>query len=85
MKIIEHIYSNGTPDPIIIANNCVYIPENIQEITKETEDGLINEYEYSCKVYDKDEYIILMSQQTNRIAELEDELAAAKILLGVDE
>jgi len=26
-----------------------------------------------------------MAQQTSRIAELEDELAAAKILLGVDE
>lgn len=85
MKHIQHVYSNGIPNAIEILNDQVYIPQNIHEFEQETLDGIITGYEYDCDIYSKDEYIVLMSQQTSRITELEDELAAAKILLGVDE
>ncbi len=85
MKYIEHVYSNGEPKQFEILNDQVYVPINVQKFTKITQDGEISGYEFDCNVYDKDQYILLLAQRTNRIAELEDELAAAKILLGVDE
>lgn len=85
MKHITNIQSNGAPNSIEIFGNEVFIPLNVHEFNEQTEDGVISGYQYDCDIYTKDEYIILMAQQTTRIAELEDELAAAKILLGVDE
>lgn len=85
MKHITNIYSNGIPNSIEIFNDQVFIPHNIQEVTEQTIDCTRTGYKYDCDIYTKDEYIILMAQQSNRITELEDELAATKILLGVDE
>ena len=85
MKQITNIHSNGIPNSVEIFSDQVFVPKNIHEFSKITDDGTITGYEFDCDVYTKDQYIILMAQQTNRIAELEDELAAAKILLGVDE
>ena len=85
MKHITNIYSNGIPNSVEMFNNQVFIPQNIREFSEETIDGSITGYVFDCDVYTKDEYIILMAQQTQRIAQLEDELSATKILLGVDE
>lgn len=85
MKHITNICSNGVPNSVEIFKDQVFIPKNIHEFSEETVDGTVTGYEFDCDVYTKDQYIILMAQQTSRIAELEDELAAAKILLGVDE
>lgn len=85
MKHITNIYSNGIPNSVEIFNDQVFVPHDIHEINEETADGTITGYEFNCDIYTKDEYITLMAQQTARIAQLEDELAAAKILLGVDE
>lgn len=85
MKHITDIHSNGIPNSIEIFNDQVLVPENVRQFQEETADGVITEYIFDGNVYTKDEYIILMAQQTGRITELEDELKAAKILLGVDE
>lgn len=85
MQHITNIHSNGQPDSIQLINDKIYIPTNIHVHNETVEGHLIEEYEYDCDIYTKDEYIILIAQQTNRIAQLEEELAAAKILLGVDE
>ena len=85
MQHITNVRSNGYPSPIQLFNNQIIIPSNIHTYTQAVEEYIIEGYEYDCDIYTKDEYIILMAQQTNRIAQLEDELAAAKILLGVDE
>lgn len=85
MKYVANVHSNGIPNSVEIYSDLVFIPQNIHVFNETTDDGIISGYEYDCNIYTKDEYIILMAQQTNRIAQLEDELAAAKILLGVDE
>jgi hypothetical protein len=59
----------------------VYLAKNITPYTEEKDGRTINGYEYDCIGYSKDEYTIY---QNEKIASLESELLAAKILLGVD-
>ena len=63
-----------TPDYVLIASNITPYEETVDERTS-------SGYEYECTQYTKDEYLIYQSQL---ISSLSQELAAAKILLGVD-
>ena len=85
MQHINNIRSNGEPKTIQIINNNIIIPQNIHPFSITSDEGEMSGYEYDCDIYSKDEYLIIIAEQANRISELEDELAAAKILLGVDE
>lgn len=85
MQHINNVRSNGEPGAIQIISNNIIIPQNIHTFSITTDEGEISGYEYDCDIYNKDEYLIIIAEQANRIAQLEDELAAAKILLGVDE
>ena len=81
MKQHGKVYSTVQPNAIEITNNAVFFASNIQSYSK-TVDGHTQEgYEYDCTEYTKDEYLLLQSE---KITSLEQELAAAKILLGVD-
>lgn len=75
-------YSASRPKSIEMTANKVFVASNIQpyETTGENDD-LIQGYFYDFKEYDKDEYIQMMTQS---ITNLEDELTATKIILGVD-
>ena len=68
------IRSSIRPQEIEITANDVLIASNITPYEEETDGHIIQGYEYECIRYSKDEYI----------AELAQELKAAKILLGVD-
>lgn len=85
MQHITNVRSNGSPKTIQIINNQILIPSNIHTYTKTIDGYTIQGYEYDCDIYDKDEYLLVIASQANRINELEDQLTAAKILLGVDE
>ena len=85
MQHITNVRSNEQPQLIQILNNNIIIPSNIHEYNITTDDGVMQGYEYDCDIYNKDEYLIIIAQQAQHIAQLQDELAAAKILLGVDE
>lgn len=85
MQHIINIHSNGQPDSIQLINDKIYIPSNIHLYNETIEGHTIEGYEYDCDIYTKDQYLILIAQQAQHIAQLQDELAAAKILLGVDE
>ena len=63
-----------TPDYVLIASNIIPYEETVDGRTS-------SGYEYECTQYTKDEYLIYQSQL---ISSLSQELAAAKILLGVD-
>ncbi len=69
------------PQETEITGTSVFIASNIEEVTREIEEHQITGYEYDLVQYTKDEYLI---RQANHIAALEEELAAAKILLGVE-
>lgn len=75
------VYSSTQPQEIEITPNAVFIAKNIINYTTTIDDYVQNGYEYDCIEYNKDEYLAL---QGDKIASLEQELAAAKILLGVD-
>lgn len=75
--------SSVEPESLIITPTTVYVTSNVTPYREEIdEDHILEGYEYDYEEYSKDNYIFL---QLDRIASLEEELAAAKILLGVDE
>ena len=84
MKVYENTYSLIEPPAIEITNSKVFIASNIEQVTREYEDTSEQCYCYTLTEYDKNEYIILLAQNTADIAALQEELAAAKILLGVE-
>lgn len=81
MKNYGKVQSLNQPQEIEIKEEKVFLASNIQPYTTIVEDKEESGYEYDYVEYTKDEYIKLLSQQSQR---LEEELAAAKILLGVE-
>lgn len=75
------IHSTQEPQEIEIKNNYVFCNSNIVPYEEQLDDRIITGYEYDCTQYTKDEYLLLL---TTKNKTLEEELAATKILLGVD-
>ena len=73
--------STERPSAIKITDTMVFVADNIQPYEKVLEGKTFYGYTYDYKSYTKDEYILLIAQKSN---ELEEELQATKILLGVE-
>lgn len=84
MTEIKNVRSSSRPDQIKVNENLVITASNIHEYTEVVDEYTMSGFEYDCVIYSKDEYIAFMAQNAKRIAILEDELEAAKILLGVE-
>ncbi len=69
------------PPEIEMTNTSVFVASNIEPYTETIDDVTINGYEYDYVSYTKDEYLL---QQNQSIRALQEELAAAKVLLGVE-
>jgi len=54
MKQITNIHSNGIPNSVEIFSDQVFVPKNVHEFSKITDDGTITGYEFDCDVYTKD-------------------------------
>ena len=79
------IRSSVRPQEVEITSDAVYVAFNIEKITSTFDEKEIEEYEYNYIRYSKDEYIIkVQNDNTNKIAQLSEELQAAKIILGVE-
>ena len=78
MKDYGRVKGDTYPEEIVITPTEVMVASNIQPYTEEIEGRTMSGYEYNYKVYSKDEYY------SSTIAALQEELAAAKILLGVE-
>ena len=74
-------YSTTQPQAIEITTDSVFVASNITPYSKEIEGHAMNGYQYTYTQYSLAEYLALQNAQ---IASLEEELQAAKILLGVD-
>ena len=85
MKKIFDVRSDVCPPEIKVTPTQVFVTSNIVEYTKEINDKEEHGYKYDYTIYTKDQYILLIAQQTKAIEQLQDELQAAKILLGVDD
>ena len=81
MKDYGKVYSSIRPQDIEITDSAVFLASNIETYSKEFDGHTQEGYEYNLVEYTKDEYLL---NQSNKISSLEQELAAAKILLGVD-
>lgn len=78
------VKSSVRPQEIEITSDKVFITSNIEEYEETIDERTISGFKYNLIEYTKDEYIILLSQTNSEIAALREELAAAKILLGVE-
>ena len=74
-------HSATQPQAIEITNDAVFVATNIIPYSKTIEGRTMSGYQYDYIQYTLAEYLAL--QNTN-IASLQEELQAAKILLGVD-
>ena len=84
MKSFGIVKSSTRPQEIEITSENVFVASNIEEYTETIEDREISGFKYNYVCYPKDEYILLMAQNSADIAALREELTAAKILLGVE-
>lgn len=75
------VRSATEPQAIQFTANSVFIASNITPYEEVVDGHTLTGYEYDCTEYQKDAYLV---SQMERIASLEQELSAAKILLGVD-
>lgn len=81
MKNYGIVYGSIEPMPIEITATSVFIASNVTPYEEIIDDKTISGYKYNYVEYSKDEYLL---QQTTNIAALQEELAAAKVLLGVE-
>ena len=81
MKNYGIVYGSIEPQAIEITPTSVFIASNITPYQEEINGHQISGYKYDYVEYSKDEYLL---QQANNLVELQEELAAAKVLLGVE-
>lgn len=84
MKIYEHTYSMNKPPEIETTSTKVFVSTDVQEKSIEVEENTLNCFCYTLVEYDKDEYLDILFKQQTDITALQEELQAAKILLGVE-
>ena len=78
------VKSSIRPQEIELTSDKVFVASNIEEYTENVDGREITGYQYDCVCYSKDEYILLIAQNSANITALREELEAAKILLGVE-
>ena len=76
---IQH--STERPQEMEITPNAVFVATDIEPYSKEIEGHMLNGFQYNYTKYTLSEYLAI---QNANIASLQEELQAAKILLGVD-
>lgn len=81
MKVYEHLHSVTRPQDVEITAHAVFVASDITPYEEQLDGRTMSGYVYNCTEYTKDEYLLL---QSTHIAALQEELDAAKILLGVD-
>ena len=75
------VRSTVEPQEVTFTANSVFIASNITPYSEEVDGRLMEGYEYDWTEYTKDAYL---QAQLAQVEELKQELAATKILLGVD-
>ena len=79
------VKSSTRPQEVEMTNSMVFVASNIEPFSETIEGYTMEGYQYNYVAYTKDEYIrVITESNTQAIAALEEELRAAKILLGVE-
>ena len=85
MKYFGKVYGSVKPQEVEITSNSVFVASNIASYEEELDGHTRSGYQYDYTEYTKDEYIALINENNAKaIADLQEQLAAAKILLGVE-
>lgn len=84
MTKLTKVRSNAYPPEIEVTTTLVLVSSNIQQYEQNIEGQIVTGYEYDYDIYTKDEYILIMAQKTKVIEQLQEQLEATKILLGVE-
>lgn len=80
-----NVKSSNYPKEFEITKDSVIIASNIQPYQQDLDGITVTGYEYDYTIYNKDEYLTDIAQANAKaIVQLSDELAATKILLGVE-
>lgn len=74
MKNYGIVKSTERPQNIEITSSAVFVASNIQPYEQMFDEAIVQGYEYNLIEYSKDEYLLSLAE----------ELAATKILLGVE-
>lgn len=85
--MIDYGITKGStyPQEVEITPNAVFVASDITSYEEEIDGKIYSGYEYDYKQYTKDEYISLLIMDNSAvIANLQEELQATKILLGVE-
>lgn len=77
----KNVHSNDKPQDIEITDTQVFLAKNIEEYSEVIEDHEVSGYKYDYFIYTKDEFLL---ESASQIEDLKEELAATKILLGVE-
>lgn len=78
MTVYENVKSDIRPQEVTIKGNKVYIASNIQSQSRTMDNHSLMEFNYTCTVYDKDEYLIKLAQEN---AQLQQELLDTQLAL----
>ena len=90
MKVYNNVKSQNEPQSVAVLNNEVYVASNVTPYTEIIDEShTVSGYTYTCTKYTLSEYFTVLNQQSERdyqtqIQQLQEELEAAKILLGVE-
>ena len=75
------VRSAKRPEQFEFAGNSIFVASNITPYEETVDGHVLSGFEYDCEEYNKDTYLV---SQAAKIASLEEELQATKILLGVE-
>lgn len=79
MKDFGKTRSTVKPDAVVIDDNSVWVHTDIQEVHESVgEDQSFDGYEFNMIQYEKDEYILMMSEKNS---ELEKQVTDAQLAL----
>lgn len=78
---MKKVRSAIRPSEIEFTPTSVLVASDIAPYEEEIDGHILSGFEYNCSEYSKDDYLAM---QAAHIADLAQELQAAKILLGVD-
>lgn len=85
MKNYGLVYSFSRPTEVELTATKVYVATNIEECIIEKSGQELNGFKYNYYSYTKDEYIQKITEDNaTTVSQLEEELNATKILLGVE-
>jgi len=78
MKDYGKVKSTVCPEAIVIDDNSVWVHSNIQEVHETMgEDQSFDGYEFDMVQYDKDEYILMMSEKNDALEKQIDDTQMA--------